>query len=179
MSLKLKLNKNKNYKTKVESLNSFHLICNGQNSSTFSFQLSSNKTHNSKPKMATNFHKTPILHSISLTKLFPILPSNPKPSLTNTPFSFPLIHKSPNFKTCLPRPGPNRCAARRRVRYDDDDEDEDEDYGHNHQIALLESYTQAATGEALIVHAMVDGDHVEVLVFKVFPLFCSEIYCFG
>ncbi|XP_004142303.2 uncharacterized protein LOC101213440 [Cucumis sativus] len=118
--------------------------------------------------MATNFHKTPILHSISLTNLFPILPSNPKPSLTNTPFSFPLIHKSPNFKTCLPRPGPNRCAARRRVRYDDDDEDEDEDYGHNHQIALLESYTQAATGEALIVHAMVDGDHVEVLVFKGF-----------
>ncbi|KAA0056805.1 uncharacterized protein E6C27_scaffold486G001040 [Cucumis melo var. makuwa] len=115
--------------------------------------------------MATNLHKTPILHSNSLTNLFPF-PSNPNTSLTNIPFSFP-IHKSPNFKTCVRGPGHKGCAARRRVRYDDD-EDEDEDYGHNDQIALLESYTQAATGEALIVHAMVDGEHVEVLVFKGF-----------
>lgn len=111
--------------------------------------------------MATHLQKLPILHFDSLTILWPF-PSNPNTSLTKISLSFP-CH---NFRTRL-RHGCNGCAARRRVRYDND-KDKDEDYGHNDQIALLESYTQAATGEALIVHAAVDGDHVEVLVFKVF-----------
>ena len=59
------------------------------------------------------------------------------------------------------------CAVRRRsVRYDEED-DEDEEYGHNEQIASLELYSQSAKGEALIVHAVVDEEEVEVLIFKV------------
>ncbi|XP_061994557.1 uncharacterized protein LOC133712470 isoform X1 [Rosa rugosa] len=63
-----------------------------------------------------------------------------------------------------------RCAARRRVRYDDDDDgDEDEENEENNkEIALLELYSQCVRGEALIVHAMVDDQPVEVLVFKGF-----------
>ncbi|KAL6187545.1 hypothetical protein ACLB2K_038943 [Fragaria x ananassa] len=62
-----------------------------------------------------------------------------------------------------------RCAARRRVRYDDEDDgDEDEEEEHNKQIALLELYSQSVRGEALIVHAMVDDQPVEVLIFKGF-----------
>lgn len=64
------------------------------------------------------------------------------------------------------------CPARRRVRFED--EGEDEDYGHNEQVARLESYTQAAVGEALIVHAAVGGENVEVLIFKVI----SSSICF-
>ena len=62
-----------------------------------------------------------------------------------------------------------RCAARRRVRYDvdEDDGDEDEEEEHNKEIALLELYSQSVRGEALIVHAMVDDQPVEVLIFKV------------
>jgi hypothetical protein len=52
------------------------------------------------------------------------------------------------------------------VRYDEED-DEDEEYGHNEQIASLELYSQSAKGEALIVHAVVDEEEVEVLIFKV------------
>lgn len=63
------------------------------------------------------------------------------------------------------------CAVRRRVRYDeeeDGDEDEgDEEYGYNEEIAMLEVYSQSAKGEALIVHAIVDEEEVEVLIFKV------------
>ncbi|KAK9935413.1 hypothetical protein M0R45_022516 [Rubus argutus] len=62
------------------------------------------------------------------------------------------------------------CSARRRVRYDDDeDEDEDEENEEqNKEIALLELYSQSVRGEALIVHAMVDDQPVEVLIFKGF-----------
>ncbi|KAG6707835.1 uncharacterized protein LOC122312918 [Carya illinoinensis] len=62
------------------------------------------------------------------------------------------------------------CAARRRVRYDDEEEDVDgdEEYGHKEEIAMLELYSQSAMGEALIVHAMVDEEEVEVLIFKGF-----------
>ncbi|XP_028767186.1 uncharacterized protein LOC114724897 isoform X2 [Neltuma alba] len=59
------------------------------------------------------------------------------------------------------------CRARRRVRYEDDDVIEDED-GHNEQIAKLELYSQSARGEALLVHALVDGEDVDVLIFKGF-----------
>lgn len=61
-----------------------------------------------------------------------------------------------------------RCRARRRVRYEeDDDEKEDDGYGYNEEIALLENYTQSAREEVLLVHAIVDDQEVEVLIFKV------------
>ncbi|KAJ4901302.1 hypothetical protein Rs2_15253 [Raphanus sativus] len=59
-----------------------------------------------------------------------------------------------------------RCGARRRVR--DDGEDEDESYGYNEEIAMLETYSQSCREEALIVTATVDGEEVEVLIFKGF-----------
>ncbi|RID60293.1 hypothetical protein BRARA_F03457 [Brassica rapa] len=61
---------------------------------------------------------------------------------------------------------PLRCSARRRVR--DDGEDEDETYGYNEEIAMLETYSQTCRDEALIVTAKVDGEEVEVLIFKGF-----------
>ncbi|KAJ6910829.1 hypothetical protein NC652_021474 [Populus alba x Populus x berolinensis] len=63
-----------------------------------------------------------------------------------------------------------RCRARRRpVRYEDKDEDDrEEEYGHNLEIAMLEFYSQSAIGEALLVHAIVDEQEVEVLIFKGF-----------
>lgn len=57
-----------------------------------------------------------------------------------------------------------RCGARRRVRYEDEDEEE---YGHNEEIAMLELYSQSARGEALLVHAVLDKQDVDVLIFKV------------
>ncbi|WJX16774.1 hypothetical protein P8452_06763 [Trifolium repens] len=62
------------------------------------------------------------------------------------------------------------CGARRQVRYQDEDEDGDGDdeYGHNEEISKLEFYSQSARGEALIVHALVDQNEVEVLIFKGF-----------
>lgn len=62
------------------------------------------------------------------------------------------------------------CSARRRVR-DDDVEEDEEEHGHNEEIALLELYSQSARGEALLVKATVDGELVEVLIFKV----CSSV----
>lgn len=59
-----------------------------------------------------------------------------------------------------------RCRVRRRVRYEDDEEDEGE-YGHNEEIAMLESYSLSARGEALLVRAVLDDQDFEVLVFKV------------
>ncbi|PKI46843.1 uncharacterized protein LOC116195082 isoform X2 [Punica granatum] len=64
-----------------------------------------------------------------------------------------------------------QCSARRRsVRYgtDDYEDGEEEEYRHNEEIAMLELYSQSARGEALIVHASVDGEDVEVLIFKGF-----------
>ncbi|KAL2347789.1 hypothetical protein Fmac_001789 [Flemingia macrophylla] len=60
------------------------------------------------------------------------------------------------------------CAARRQIRYQDGDEDGDEEYGHNEEIAKLEFYSQSAKGEALLVHALVDQEEVDVLIFKGF-----------
>lgn len=53
------------------------------------------------------------------------------------------------------------------MRYDQEDEDEDEEYGHNAEIAMIESYTELAQDEVLLVRAMVDGQEEEVMVFKV------------
>ncbi|KAK7308657.1 hypothetical protein VNO77_42277 [Canavalia gladiata] len=60
------------------------------------------------------------------------------------------------------------CGARRQIRYQDEDEDRDEGYGHNEEIALLEIYSQSAKGEALLVHALVDQQEVDVIIFKGF-----------
>ncbi|XP_027154631.1 uncharacterized protein LOC113754421 [Coffea eugenioides] len=60
----------------------------------------------------------------------------------------------------------SKCSARRRVVYED--EEEDEEYGYNAEIAMLETYTQSARNEALLVKAMVDEEEVEVLIFKGF-----------
>jgi hypothetical protein len=65
------------------------------------------------------------------------------------------------------------CGARRQVRYQDEDEDGDDEYGHNEEISKLEFYSQSARGEALIVHALVDQNEVEVLIFKVS---CQKVY---
>ncbi|XP_027096470.1 uncharacterized protein [Coffea arabica] len=59
----------------------------------------------------------------------------------------------------------SKCSARRRAVYED--EEEDEEYGYNAEIAMLETYTQSARNEALLVKAMVDEEEVEVLIFKV------------
>lgn len=67
----------------------------------------------------------------------------------------------------LRRRGRVLCGARRRaVRYGGEEEGEEE-YGHNEEIAMLEFYSQSAKGEALIVHAVVDDEEVQVLIFKV------------
>lgn len=60
------------------------------------------------------------------------------------------------------------CGARRRVRYEEDDEGDEN--GHNEQITKLEVYSQSARGEALLVHALVDDEEVDVLIFKVSSL---------
>ncbi|PIA50736.1 hypothetical protein AQUCO_01200161v1 [Aquilegia coerulea] len=63
------------------------------------------------------------------------------------------------------------CRPRRRlVRYEDneDNEYEDEEYGHNPDIMLLESYSESARNEALLVRAMVDEQQEEILIFKGF-----------
>ncbi|XP_022985163.1 uncharacterized protein LOC111483247 [Cucurbita maxima] len=117
--------------------------------------------------MANHLQTSPILHSDSLPTVLRPFSGDLNTTPTKISFSFSFtIHDSLNFRPRR-RQRPNDCAARRRVRYDDE-EDEDEEYGHNEQISLLESYTQAAAGEALIVHAALDGDLVEVLVFKGF-----------
>lgn len=53
------------------------------------------------------------------------------------------------------------------VRYNEEDEDEEEEYGHNAETAMMESYTELAQDEVLLVRAMVDGQEEEVIVFKV------------
>ncbi|XVE91933.1 hypothetical protein REPUB_Repub01dG0053600 [Reevesia pubescens] len=61
------------------------------------------------------------------------------------------------------------CGARRRVRYEDeDDEIGEEENGYNEEIAMLELYTQSTRGEAILLHALVDEQEVEVLIFKGF-----------
>ncbi|MBA0872982.1 hypothetical protein Goshw_024702 [Gossypium schwendimanii] len=60
------------------------------------------------------------------------------------------------------------AAARRRIRYENDDDEEEKENGYNKEIAMLEIYSQSAREEALIVHALVDEQEVEVLIFKGF-----------
>ncbi|XWS63981.1 hypothetical protein CRYUN_Cryun06bG0148000 [Craigia yunnanensis] len=61
------------------------------------------------------------------------------------------------------------CGARRRVRYEDEeDEGGEEEHGYNEEIAMLELYSQSTREEAILVHALVDKQEVEVLIFKGF-----------
>ncbi|OMO60714.1 hypothetical protein CCACVL1_23937 [Corchorus capsularis] len=80
--------------------------------------------------------------------------------------------------SCSQRALQTCCFARRRVRYDDEDEEinggEGGDYGYNEEIAMLELYSQSARGEALLIHAIVDEQEVEVLIFKGFS---SNLTC--
>ncbi|KAL8520788.1 hypothetical protein ACS0TY_011369 [Phlomoides rotata] len=55
------------------------------------------------------------------------------------------------------------CRARRRAIYEDDEE-----RGYNEELAMLEMYSQLVRDEILLVHAMVDDEKVEVLIFKGF-----------
>ncbi|XP_061371861.1 uncharacterized protein LOC133314391 isoform X2 [Gastrolobium bilobum] len=84
----------------------------------------------------------------------------------NLCFAFKVLDLSNQRGTTL------QCAARRQVRYQDGDEDRDDEYGYNEEITKLEFYSQSARGEALLVHALVDQEEVDVLIFKVprFPV---------
>ncbi|CAM0875168.1 unnamed protein product [Alopecurus aequalis] len=79
------------------------------------------------------------------------------------------LRRSPfRQKPCVLTAGaPWTCGARRRVRYEEEEEDEEE-YGHNEEMARLEAYSEGARGQALLVHASVDGEVEVVLVFKGF-----------
>lgn len=89
-------------------------------------------------------------------------------ALTTLNFSSPAI-EAPKL-SCRPVLISIRCRARRRVRYEGEDGGgggDDDEYGHNAEMAMLELYSQSARGEALLVHAMVDAQDVEVIIFKV------------
>ncbi|BFG41356.1 hypothetical protein CerSpe_276290 [Prunus speciosa] len=108
-----------------------------------------------------------------------LISSSPKLPFAPKPTSSKSAADSRYFRTCSasadalhilrPRRALSICwAARRRaVRYDDDGEDEEEEeYGHHKEIAVLELYSQSVRGEALIVHAVVDDQDGQVLIFK-------------
>ncbi|KAK4765323.1 hypothetical protein SAY86_026413 [Trapa natans] len=125
--------------------------------------------------------KLHLRRTISL-ELFFLLPKSPSPS---PPHSIAATRAHPSIAsqawpismklgglTATTRPV--LCFARRRsVRYgaedggDEEVEEGEDGYGDNAEIGLLELYSQSAKGEALIVHADIDGDQVEVLIFKV------------
>lgn len=52
------------------------------------------------------------------------------------------------------------------MRYGGGDEEEEEQ-GHNWELALVESFSAAARGQAFLVRATVDGEEETVLVFRV------------
>ncbi|KAK8490089.1 hypothetical protein V6N13_005221 [Hibiscus sabdariffa] len=95
----------------------------------------------------------------------PMLPTIPKATCSLQPDRFAIKtlklcnYERANFHVS--------CAARRRIRYHDEDEEEEENE-YNEEIAILEIYSQSAREEALIVHALVDEQQVEVLIFKGF-----------
>eukprot|EP00257_Ricinus_communis_P011751 XP_002533197.2 uncharacterized protein LOC8270677 [Ricinus communis] len=101
---------------------------------------------------------------------YSMLSSLPKPntSLHNNLITSPAIKSLKLSRTRVPVSW-LRCSARRRVRYEDEnDDDDDDEYGHNEEIAILEFYSQSAREEALLVHAAVDEQEAEVLIFKGF-----------
>lgn len=56
---------------------------------------------------------------------------------------------------------------------------EGEDHGHNSEIEMLESYSQSASNEALLVRATVDGEEEMVLIFKVDIHDIASLQCIG
>ncbi|XP_008777817.3 uncharacterized protein LOC103697684 [Phoenix dactylifera] len=76
-------------------------------------------------------------------------------------------HRRPSEVHRCRRAERGSCNARRRVRYEDD-EMEGEDYGRNSEIEMLETYSQSARNQALLVRATVDGEEEVVLIFKGF-----------
>ncbi|XVE74630.1 hypothetical protein DITRI_Ditri12bG0032600 [Diplodiscus trichospermus] len=60
------------------------------------------------------------------------------------------------------------CAWRRARCEDEDEESGEEEHCYHEDIAIVELYSQSARGEALLVHALVDEQEVEVLIFKGF-----------
>ncbi|KAK8491584.1 hypothetical protein V6N13_110208 [Hibiscus sabdariffa] len=91
----------------------------------------------------------------------PMLPTIPKATYTLKPDRFAIKA----LKLCnYGRAFHVSCAARRRIRY----EEEEEENEYNEEIAILEVYSQSAREEALIVHALVDEQQVEVVIFKGF-----------
>ncbi|KAL0372763.1 UNVERIFIED_CONTAM: hypothetical protein Scaly_0957900 [Sesamum calycinum] len=112
-----------------------------------------------------------------MLKHLPKWTSNPSRFLLTTPFlscspsvhaavacSPPFVGRRLQFK--LERASRTPSRARRRVIYDE--EEEEEEYGYNEEIAMLEMYTQSMKDEILLVQTLVDGEQVEVLIFKGF-----------
>ncbi|XP_058108334.1 uncharacterized protein LOC131251579 [Magnolia sinica] len=95
-------------------------------------------------------------------------------SSKKTPLSMPMNISSDLKNSKIQIQRSTSCRARRRVRYEDIDEDEDEDYGHNVEIAVLESYSESAKDEVLLVRAWVDDHEEEVLIFKGFSSCLSD-----
>ncbi|WRX14317.1 hypothetical protein QQP08_006804 [Theobroma cacao] len=109
------------------------------------------------------------LSMLSSPSMLPILPKAQNSSKTDhvatvsTIKAFKVISNQRALQTC--------CGARRRAaRYDDEDDDEsgEEEHGYNEEIAILELYSQSVRGEAFLVHALVDEQEAEVLIFKGF-----------
>ncbi|KAH0460116.1 hypothetical protein IEQ34_010779 [Dendrobium chrysotoxum] len=103
--------------------------------------------------------------------LLPPAISNHKP----VPVTSSFVQRFPTLASGRPRrPMFKFCRARRRViRYEEDnnveeeeEEEEEEEHGYNAEIAMLESYTESARSEVLLVRATVDGAVEQVLIFK-------------
>ncbi|KAL0409028.1 UNVERIFIED_CONTAM: hypothetical protein Sradi_1837200 [Sesamum radiatum] len=97
----------------------------------------------------------------------------PTPFLSYSPSAHMAVACCPLFvgrrlQFKLERASRTPSRARRRVIYDDEEEEEDEEYGYNEEIAMLEMYTQSMKDEILLVQTLVDGEQVEVLIFKGF-----------
>ncbi|RWR76241.1 hypothetical protein CKAN_00467400 [Cinnamomum micranthum f. kanehirae] len=105
-----------------------------------------------------NFSRIPLSPIFSIANIPILLPVTIFPSAFGASSTFCVRRRDRNL---LPH-------ARRMVRYYQEDEDEDEEYGHNAEIAMIESYTELAQDEVLLVRAMVDGQEEEVMVFKGF-----------
>ncbi|KAL3502012.1 hypothetical protein ACH5RR_036461 [Cinchona calisaya] len=86
-------------------------------------------------------------------------------NLISKTLSISFFNNAPKLKkSCILS---SKCSARRRVIYEEEEEEEEE-YGYNEEIAMLETYSESARNEALLVKAMVDEEEVEVLIFKGF-----------
>ncbi|KAI4386510.1 hypothetical protein MLD38_004438 [Melastoma candidum] len=68
------------------------------------------------------------------------------------------------------------ARGRRSARHGyEEEEDDEEEYGYNEDIGELEEYTRSVRGEALIVHSVVDGNDVELVIYKGFSSSLSHM----